>query len=206
MRETSGAPFANTRGRGRTVLPLGTVLPLWQRYCRRISTALPLVNTLESTDLPDTQRRSIHRHNNNCVPVVYKMPSGTISRMSQMCVSRQIFVIWAPAVDDASGRYRIWCSLPNVKINTVLWPSRGTPLKTAYCRLCIAIFTIFAQRHTYVWHVLKCYCCDLMATVTSAATQKSATVKLLLRRAFYPTWSDDDPFDSLGNVEFWYRQ
>ena len=46
-------------GRGRAVLPLGTVLPMWQRYCRRISAVLPLVNTLESINLPDTPRRSI---------------------------------------------------------------------------------------------------------------------------------------------------
>ena len=42
---------SRARGRGRATLPLGTVLLLQQRYCRRISTALPLVNTLESMDL-----------------------------------------------------------------------------------------------------------------------------------------------------------
>ena len=46
-------------GRGRTALPLGTALPLWQRRYRRMSTVLPLVNTLESMDLPDTPRRPI---------------------------------------------------------------------------------------------------------------------------------------------------
>ena len=49
---------AYTRGRGSTALPLGTALPLWQRCYRRISTVLPLVNTLESMDLPDTPCRS----------------------------------------------------------------------------------------------------------------------------------------------------
>ena len=97
----------------------------------------------------------IDRHNDNCLSVVYKMPSGTISRMSKTCLCRQIFVIWVPAVDDASGRYRLWCSVLNRKINTALWPSRGTPMKTAYCRLCIAIFATYVHRHTYVWHVLK---------------------------------------------------
>ena len=44
---------------GRRALTLGTVLPLWQRYCHRISTALPLINTLESINLLDTPRRSV---------------------------------------------------------------------------------------------------------------------------------------------------
>ena len=134
------------------------------------------------------------------------MPSGTISRMSKMCVCRQICVIWAPDV-DASGRNRLWCSVLNCKINTALWPSRGTPMKTAYCRLCIAIFAIYARRYTCIYDTsLKYYCCDLMATVTSAVSQKSAAVKLLYRGAFYPRWSDDDPFDTLGNSTFWYKQ
>ena len=28
-------------------------------------------------------------------------------------------------------------------------------MKTAYCRLCFAIFAIYVQRHTYVWYVFK---------------------------------------------------
>ena len=43
-----------------------------------------------------------------------------------------------------------------------------------------------------------------MATATFAVTQKSATVKMLI--AFYPKWSDDDPFDTLGNNKFLYKQ
>ena len=49
---------------------------------------------------------------------------------------------------------------------------------------------------------LKCYCCDLMATVTSAVTQKSTTVKLLELRAFYPKWSDDAPSTLWATVFF----
>ena len=45
-----------------------------------------------------------------------------------------------------------------------------------------------------------------MAMVTSAVTPKSATVKLLELRAFYPKWSDD-AFDTLGNGNFFlYKQ
>ena len=64
----------------------------------------------------------------NSLPVVYKISHLTISRMSKMCVYRQIFVIWAPAVDDASGRCSLLCSVLNCKINTAWWPSRGTPM------------------------------------------------------------------------------
>ena len=98
---------------------------------------------------------SSRRHNENYLPVVYKVSSRTIPRMSKMCVYRHIFVFWVPAVDDASGRYSLWCSVLNWKINTTSWPSRGTLMKTAYCRLCFAVFAIYVQRHTYVWYVFK---------------------------------------------------
>ena len=55
-----------------------------------------------------------------------------------------------PAVDEASGRYSLWCSALNCKINITSWPSRGTPMKTAYRRLCIAILAIYVHRHLYV--------------------------------------------------------
>ena len=71
---------------------------------------------------------SIDRQNDRSLFVGYNISHRTISRMSKMCVYRQIFVIWPPAVDDANGR----CSLPfavlNCKINTTSWPSRGTPM------------------------------------------------------------------------------
>ena len=71
---------------------------------------------------------NIDRQNHNSLPVVYKISHRTISRMSKMCVYRSIFVIWAPAVDDASGRWSLLCSVLNWKINTTWWPSRGTPM------------------------------------------------------------------------------
>ena len=98
---------------------------------------------------------NMDRQNDNSLPVVYKIAYRTISRMSQMCVSRQVFVIWAPDVDDASGWCSLLCSVLNCKINTTSWPSRGTPVWTAYRRLCIAVFVIYVCHHTYVWNVFK---------------------------------------------------
>ena len=72
-----------------------------------------------------------------------------------MRICRQIFVICARAVYDANGRYSLWCSVLNCKINTPSWLSRGSPMKTAYRRLCIAIFAIYVRRHMYVWHACK---------------------------------------------------
>ena len=43
--------YTQLYGKGRTALPLGMALPLCQCYCHRISTALPLVNTLGSMNL-----------------------------------------------------------------------------------------------------------------------------------------------------------
>ena len=97
---------------------------------------------------------NIDRHNDNCLPVVYKMSSRTISSMSKMCVSREIFVIWAPLsmMGVAATNYDVL--VLNCKINTTSLPSRGTSMKTAYRRLCIAIFAIlYVRRYTYLWHV-----------------------------------------------------
>ena len=138
----------------------------------------------------------VDRDNNNSLSVVYKMSSRTISHMYKMYVCRQISVVWAPVV-DASGRYSLCCSVYHIM------SFKRTPMKTAYRRRYIAVFAIYAHRHTYVWHVLKCECCDLMATVTSAVTQNSATIELLHQRVFYPKWSDDEPFDTLGNAKLW---
>ena len=71
---------------------------------------------------------NIDRQNDKSLLVVYKISHRTMSRMSKMCVHRQIFVIWAPAVDDASGRCSLLCSVLNCEINTTSWPSRGTPM------------------------------------------------------------------------------
>ena len=71
--------------------------------------------------LPVVNKMSSRRHNENYSPVVYKMSSRTIPRMSKMCAYRHIFVFWVPAVDDASGRYSLWCSVLNWKINTMSW-------------------------------------------------------------------------------------
>ena len=68
---------------------------------------------------------NVDRHSDNCLSVVYKMSPRTISRVPKMCVRRQIFMIWAP-VDDASGRYSLWCSALNCEINSTSWPSKGT--------------------------------------------------------------------------------
>ena len=75
-------------------------------------------STWHTASLHPSWEVNINRHSDNCISVVYKMPSGTISRMSKMCICRQIFVIWAPAVDDASGRYRLLCSVLNCKTST----------------------------------------------------------------------------------------
>ena len=98
---------------------------------------------------------NMDRQSDNSLPVVYKIAYRTISRMSQMCVCRQVFVIWAPAVDDASGRCSLLCSVLNCKINTTPLPARGTPVWRAYRRLCIEVFVIYVCHHTYVWHVFK---------------------------------------------------
>ena len=135
---------------------------------------------------------NIDRHNNNCLPVVYKMSSITISRNSKMCACRQIFVIWDPIVDDANGHYSLWCSELNCKISTILGSPRGTPMKTEFLRLCSDSRYMYTTTRKYDTS-LKCYCCDSMATVTSARIQISTTVKLLCQRAFCPKWSDDDP-------------
>ena len=94
---------------------------------------------------------NIDRHNDNCSPVFYKMPLGIMSRMFKMFIFRQVFVIWAPGFDNASGCYRLWCSVLNCKINATLWPLRGTSMKTAY----FAIFKIYVHRHMHAWHVFK---------------------------------------------------
>ena len=49
---------------------------------------------------------------------------------------------------------------------------------------------------------LKYYCCDLMATVTSAVTQKSATVKTAGTESILSQMIRRGPFDTLGNGNF----
>ena len=71
---------------------------------------------------------NIDRQNDKSLLVVYNISHRTISRMSKMCVYRKSFVIWSPAVDDASGRCSLLFAVLNWKIYTTSWPSRGTQM------------------------------------------------------------------------------
>ena len=88
--------------------------------CRRISTALGTAGKNARVD--ESTWHAASSIPVKSLPVVYKMSSRTISRMSKMCVYRQIFMIWAPAVDETSGHNSLWCYALNCKINTTLWP------------------------------------------------------------------------------------
>ena len=87
------------------------------RYGRYITTALgwTVMRSHKSPSHGWNAERRCHwerrcRCNNNCFPVVYKMSSGTIPRMSKLCTRRKIFMSW-PRCQQCEGL--LLCSVPS---------------------------------------------------------------------------------------------